>query len=404
MNILYLDATRSLYGASRALLTLLENIDRKEIRPYVVLANDVEDDLRLCAELNRLHIDYREYRLAVLRRQKYLNPRGVLFVGSSLVRSVSFLRGMIRTNRIDLVQTNTSTILSGAVAAALSGVPHVWHVHEIFRRWEGKILTRLLYALSSSGVAPSEATAHNLLLGNPALKRKLLVIKNGIDPTPFRTVAKSDVDRLRHEWSISPNDRVVGMVGRIGMWKGEEQFVQMARLVRQRHEKVKFVIVGGTFSNEEEHMARLQLVIDACGLGADVVVAGARDDVPVVLNLFDLLVHLPVRPEPFGLVAIEAMAAGKPVVAAATGGLAEIVIDGRSGFLVSPGDVKRAAERVITILEDEELRERLGRAGSNRVDAEFSSVAYAAQFKKLYETLLNHHSRRGNHNRKDAAT
>lgn len=391
MNILYLDATRSLYGASRALLTLLENINRQEIRPYVVLANDVEDDLRLCAELNRLHIHYCEYPLAVLRRQKYLNPRGAIFISRSLVRSVGFLRGIIRKYEIDLVQTNTSTILSGAVAAALSGVPHVWHVHEIFRKWEGKILTRLLYALSSCVVAPSEATARNLLLGNPALKRKLLVIKNGIDPKPFRTVAKSDVDRLRHEWSISPTDRVVGMVGRIGMWKGEEQFVQMARLVRQRRENVKFVIVGGTFSNREHHLTSLQSIIDTNGLNTHVLVAGPREDIAVVLNLFDVLAHLPVRPEPFGLVAVEAMSAGKPVVAAATGGLKEIVVHGSTGFLTPPGDVENAAERVITLLGDDLLRARMGRAGSRQVDSQFSSATYATRFETLYHTILGNH-------------
>src|SRR5687767_4637461 len=137
MNILYLDASRSLYGASRALLTLLENIDRTQITPYVVLANDVEDDMRLCAELKRLHILYREYPLAVLRRQKYLNPRGAIIIGGSLMRSTLFLRRIIRKYEIDLVQTNTSTILSGAAAAAIARVPHIWHVHEIFRKMEG---------------------------------------------------------------------------------------------------------------------------------------------------------------------------------------------------------------------------------------------------------------------------
>ena len=387
MNILYLDASRSLYGASRALLTLLENIDRTQVTPYVVLANDVEDDMRLCAELRRLHILYREYPLAVLRRQKYLNPRGAVIIGGSLVRSVWFLRRIIRKYEIDLVQTNTSTILSGAAVAAIERVPHVWHVHEIFRQLEGKILTRMLGALSSRVVVPSDATAHNLLLYNPRLKRKLDVIKNGIDASPFRTVSQDDIDHLRREWSIGQEERVVGMVGRIGMWKGEEQFIEMARLVCQHQDNVRFVIVGGTFRHHEEHMARLQSLIETNGLGSRVLLVGPRNDIPVVLNLFNVLVHLPVRPEPFGLVAIEAMSAGKPVVAAATGGLAEIVVDGSTGFLVPPGDTSSAAERVLALLDNDPLREQMGQAGSNRVDAEFSSAAYAARFERLYQTL-----------------
>ena len=388
MNILYLDASRSLYGASRALLTLLQNIDRTRITPYVVLANDVDDDMRLCAELKQLHILYREYPLAVLRRQKYLNPRGAIIITGSLFRSAWFLQRIIRKYEIDLVQTNTSTILSGAVAAAITRVPHIWHVHEIFRRVEGKILTRMLGGLSSRVVVPSDATAHNLLLHNPRLKRKLDVIKNGIDAVPFRTVSRDDVDNLRREWSIGPGEMVVGMVGRVGMWKGEEQFVEMARLVSQRRENIRFVIVGGTFSNHEHHMSRLKALVETGGLGSRVLLAGPRDDIPVVLNLFDVLVHLPVRPEPFGLVAIEAMSAGKPVVASATGGLTEIVVDGSTGFLAPQGDVEGAAESVIALLDDNQLRERMGQASSARVDAEFSSSSYAARFERLYETLV----------------
>ncbi|HET6312361.1 MAG TPA: glycosyltransferase, partial [Chloroflexia bacterium] len=167
MNVLYLDATRSLYGASRMLLTLLERADSLGVRPYVVLANDVEDDMRFSRELDRLNVRYWEHPVTVLRRQKYLNPRGVLHLSVSLVKSVGFLRRLIRRYRIDLVQTNTSTILSGAVAARLEGVPHVWHVHELFKRVEGRVLTRLIHARSWRAVVPSEAVATNLAQSYP---------------------------------------------------------------------------------------------------------------------------------------------------------------------------------------------------------------------------------------------
>ena len=386
-NILYLDATRGLYGASRALLTLLENVERREVRPYVVLANDLEDDTRFSTELDRLHLNYREYKLAVLRRQKYLNPRGLLFIGSSLLRSVLFLRKVIRRYKIDLVQTNTSTVLSGAVAAALTGVPHIWHVHEMFRRAEGKILGRMLYLLSTCVVANSQATRRNLITSYPPLKSKLMVITNGVDPTPFRNVSMNDIRSLRQEWSLAATDRVVGMIGRIGMWKGEEQFVEMAQMVSRQCSDVKFVIVGGTFEGRRHHLIRLQSLIDKKGLTAQVILAGLREDIPVVLNIFDVLVHLPIRLEPFGLVAIEAMSAGKPVVAAALGGLVEIVLEGETGYLVQPGQVETAAEKVCGLLGDEPLRLCMGQAGSVRVDAEFSSAAYATRFQSLYNKI-----------------
>jgi glycosyltransferase involved in cell wall biosynthesis len=369
------------------LLTLLEQSDALGVRPYVVLANDVEDDMRFSRELDRLHVRYWEYPITVLRRQKYLNVRGVLHLTISLVRSVRFLRRLIRKYHIDLVQTNTSTILSGAIAARLEKVPHIWHVHELFRPLEGRVLTRLVHALSSRVIVPSDAGAANLAQWYPPVRRKLKVIKNGIDAAPYRSVSREQVEQLRAEWKIPPGAKVVGMIGRIGMWKGEEQFVEMAARLAERDSEARFVIVGGVFDDRRHLLDRLEELIEAKGLRERVVVAGLRKDVPVAINLFDVLVHLPVRAEPFGLVAVEAMSAGKPVVAVPLGGLAEIVDNGKTGFLVSEGDPQEVAEKVGLLLRDETLAGRMGQAGSRRVDEKFLSSHYAAQFGRLYRQL-----------------
>lgn len=371
------------------LLMLVEHAEALGVRPYVVLANDVEDDMRLCWELDSLHIRYIEQGITVLRRQKYLNPRGAVHLSVSLLKSVRFLRRLIRRYRIDIVHSNTSTILSGAVAARLEGVPHVWHVHELFRPLEGRVLTRLLYALSARVVVPSEAALSNLAAAYPPVRRKVQVIKNGIDPAPYRTVSQEQVEQLRAEWKIPPGVAVVGMIGRIGMWKGEEQFVEVAARLTESGTDARYVIVGGVFDNRKHHLERLEGLIEQKGLTERVVVAGLRSDVPVAVNLFDVLVHLPVRAEPFGLVAVEAMSAGKPVVVAGLGGLAEIVDNGATGFLVQPGDLEDTAQKVALLLRDRTLAQAIGKAGSQRVDAQFLSGHYAAQFGSLYRQLVS---------------
>ncbi|MDQ3706042.1 MAG: glycosyltransferase family 4 protein [Chloroflexota bacterium] len=387
LNILYLDATRSLYGASKMLLLLVEQAPSLNVRPYAVLANDVEDDMRLCRELDRLKVPYLEHNLTVLRRQKYLNVRGLVHLSLSLVRSVRFLRGLIRKYRIDIVQSNTSTILSGAVAARLAGVPHVWHVHELFRPIEGRVLARLLHALSTRVVVPSEAVLANLGAAYPPVTAKLQVIKNGIDPLPYRTVSETQVEQLRAEWKIPPGTPVVGMIGRIGMWKGEVPFVEMAAKLTATGTDARFVIVGGVFDERRHHLERLEELIAQRGLKGRVIVAGLRADVPVAVNLFDVLVHLPLRAEPFGLVAVEAMAAGKPVVAVALGGLAEIVDNNSTGFLVQPDDLDATVQKVALLLQDRALASAMGKRGSERVDALFLSSHYASQFDRLYRQL-----------------
>lgn len=116
--MLYLDATIGLYGASRVLLTLVHHADREVVRPYAILANDVDDgDYRLVRELRAVRVPVMLHPLAVLRRSKYLNPPGALFLARAAVRSTRKALRIIRMYGIDVVHTNTATVLTGALAA-----------------------------------------------------------------------------------------------------------------------------------------------------------------------------------------------------------------------------------------------------------------------------------------------
>ena len=389
MKVLYVDATRGLYGASKMLLALLQNLDPKQVKPYVVLSNDVDEgDVRLVHALRALRIPTLQHPLAVFRRSKYLNSRGATYLLGSLVRSTRLLVRLIHRYKIDLVQTNTSTILSGALAARIAGVPHIYHVHEIFRASDARVFPPLLDALSTRVVVISDASAHSILAHRPGLARKLVTIRNGIDPAPYRSVTPDQVARLRHEMNIPPGDSVVGMVGRIGTWKGEENFIRVAKIVLNRVERVRFVIAGGTFDRRDHLLDDLRLKIDSEGLTGKVTVTGLRNDIPTLMNLFGVLLHLPARPEPFGLVITEAMAAGKPVVAWDTGALSEIVEDGKTGWVAPNGDLDAAALYVTALLTDPAQSASMGEAGSRRVDRHFSAAAHAEQFETLYREIV----------------
>jgi glycosyltransferase involved in cell wall biosynthesis len=388
MNVLYVDATRGLYGASRMLLTLLSELDRREVRPYVALSSDVDDgDLRLVEALRSLRVPTLQYPLAVFRRSKYLNPRGALFIAGALVRSTRLLARLIRKHDIHLVQSNTSTVLSGALAARMAGVPHVWHVHEIFRPSDGRVFPALLDALADRVVAISDAAAASLVQYRPGLASKLVTIKNGIDPEPFRNVTPAQVAHLRQELRIEPGEMVVGMLGRIGMWKGEGNFIEVARSVAERMPGVKFVITGGTFDRRDHLLHALRERVRAAGLEGRVIVTGLRTDIHALLNLFDVLVHLPDRPEPFGLVVVEAMSARKPVVTWEAGALPEIVSNGATGWVVPFGDTRAASERTTALLADPVARAHMGDLGSRRVNREFTAARYASQFLSIYKEL-----------------
>jgi glycosyltransferase involved in cell wall biosynthesis len=116
---------------------------------------------------------------------------------------------------------------------------------------------------------------------------------------------------------------------------------------------------------------------------------GARDDVPEVLAALDVLVHCPREPEPFGRVLAEAMAIGRPVVAARSGGIPEIVEDGVSGVLVTPRDVPAFAAAVLKLLESAPFRERLAARGRQAAESRFAPGGHVAAVIDAYRAVLN---------------
>lgn len=372
------------------LLTLLLALNSEQVQPFVCLSNDLDDgDLRMLDAVRRLRVPVLQSRLAVLRRNKYLNPRGAVFLAGALVSSTRHLVYLIRKHNIDLVQSNTSTVLSGAAAARIAGVHHVWHVHEIFRPTDGRIFPPLLQDLADRVVVVSNTAAESLLGYKPSLASKLTVIKNAVDPTPFEHVHPQEVSLVREELGIEPDSPVVGMVGRIGLGKGEENFVQVARRVAERNPSARFVIAGGTFDRRDHLLDDLRAAVRSAGMEGRIIVTGLRTDIPVLMNLFDLLVHLPARPESFGLVAAEAMSAAKPVVTWDLGALPEIVAHGETGYVVPCGDLDAAAEGIGGLLSNVPLRISMGQMGKRLANREYTPQRYAEQFQSVYRELVS---------------
>jgi glycosyltransferase involved in cell wall biosynthesis len=388
VNVLYLDASVELYGASRMLLTLLRGLDRGKFIPQVILANDIAGEETLFPpELEKLQIAYQEKTLCVLRRFKYLNARGLVWLTGALKDSVPWLVQLIRDRNIGLIHTNTSTVLSGALAAVLTRIPHVWSVHEVLR-WEGVVLSPLLHFLSTRVTAISEAVAESLWQRFPLIKKKLVIIRNGIDLRRFADLPPGMAENLRQELLIIRDEPVVSMVGRIGSWKGENLFLDMARKVAGECPQVKFLIVGGVLEGRYYYLEDLKNRICQMGLDKQVIVTGYREDIPAIISASDIVVLPSMQPEPFGLVLLEAMAAGKPVIATNLGGPQEIVQNGVTGFLVDHTGALEMAGRVLQLLEDRGLRHRMGRAGFTRVKSEFSQQRYVEAYQQLYEEIL----------------
>lgn len=251
--------------------------------------------------------------------------------------------------------------------AALAGVPVALHRPSALPRRPGPLARRLEDAAVRAHVAPSDAVRRGILEREPWVPPEaVVVIPNGVDVARLAGAERAPLD-------LPEGAVAVGYVGRIAPEKGVETLGRAWADVERRHRSAHLVVAGG---------GGAEAALRSALAGAERVRwLGFRDDAPSVIAALDLLV-VPSLTEAFGLVAVEAMAAGVPVVASAVEGLAEVVEDGRMGVLVPPGDPAALAAAIARLASDAGARREMGEAG-RRAAARYSLEAMAEGYERV---------------------
>lgn len=305
----------------------------------------------------------------------------------------------LRRHRIDVVHTTgLYPNVFGVVAAWLARTPVIIaSVRDMGQMWRGDLrrVQRLTCRLADAVVTNAEAIAERLRAeGYPA--DRIEVIHNGI--VPVEVPPRLPGTGLRRDLGIPAAAPVVGVVSRLDRLKGLDDFLDAAALVVARHPETRFLIVGGPAAGVGEgYEEKLRRRADRLGLGERVILTGARTDVPEILPELTVSV-LPSLTEGLSNSLLEAMAAGKPVVATSVGGNPEIVEDGVTGFLVPANDPAALAAAVGRLVASPGLAAELGRAGRARVAAHFTPERLVVRTTELYQRLLRE-SRRGRRRR-----
>ncbi len=303
------------------------------------------------------------------------------------LRALWDLVRLFRRTRPQIAHFHSSKMgFLGRVAAWLTGVPHVVYTAHGWpmREYHGR-LNKLLYTwlertgglLTDAIVCVAESERETALRYRIAPARKLRVIPNGVAPAPQTTGS------LRRELSCAASTRLVIAIGRLAEPKDPFTFLAMAALLRTTQPDVQFVWLGdGPLLRE-----CLQQVQEA-GLQGSVHFLRNRPDARQLLNDADILV-LPTKAEALPLVILEAMWAGKPVVASRVGGVAEAVANEVTGLLVPPGEPEGLSSAVSRLLDDPALREEFGAAGRRRAGEHFSLSVMTSSYLTLYQSLLS---------------
>ena len=387
VRVLYLQSNSEIGGSDISLLRIVEGLDRSRFRAVVALPSQGP----LAKEFER-----RGAKVVVVREMLKLTTRkGPLYHLRYLANypsAVSRLLRLIRSERIDLVHTNTLHNLYGYMAARLARRPHVWHVREIVSQPAAvkRLEVFLARRFADRVVTVSSAAAEMFANDGGEHPPNLRVMWDGIDLTRFHP--RNSGRRIRSELGLAPDAPLAGLVCRLDHCKGVDVFLRAAALCREELPGARFVICGGEVDGQE--VVAREAVRRTSELGLDGVVSftGWRygpEDMPEVHAALSVLVSASTRPESFGLVLIEAMAAGKPVVATNHGGAREVCVAGETGLLVPPQDSRRMADAILELLRDPPRAEAMGRAGRERAERHFDERRHARELRLLYEEVLN---------------
>ncbi len=221
--------------------------------------------------------------------------------------------------------------------------------------------------------------------------RKLTIIPPGVDTSHFYRIPS---DEAKQFIGLKPEDRMILFVGRIEPLKGVDTLIQAMACLKWKHEgrPVHLAIIGGEPDASVEEMsvemARLQKLADDLSMGQTVLFLGKRgqDTLPYYYSAAEVVV-MPSHYESFGMVALEAMACGTPVVASDVGGLGFLVQDGETGFTVPDGEPDLLCDRLSQLLGDAELRARMG-ARAAEVAQSYDWAKIARQIVDVYEGLV----------------
>lgn len=390
-NVLYCESNMdgTIGGSHYCLLHLVESLDRTRFRPIVMFKQHhaLIPTFEKVAD-TMVQIPYEPVRwgegggtfimwpIAMARRAV-----NVLQFIRTVAQRVSFLKN----NRIALVHQNNSITRhrEWMCAAWLVGVPCVASergLNEVY-----SLLDRL-YARTLALIIPMSQWIMNHMVERKVSPDNMRVMYDGIDPSAIAITQTAE--SLRDIYGIRPEQPVVGIVGNIREWKGQETVVRALREVVKVHPEVVCFFVGAATVGDKNYADRMQAMIRESALESNVRFTGYQSNPANFVNMMRFVVHASILPEPFGMVVLEAMAQRKAVIGSRAGGVIEMVIEGVTGYTFPPGDAAMLASHMIRLLNEPGRTVEMGEAGHERLINSFTLRRYMDEIHATYDALL----------------
>ena len=309
-------------------------------------------------------------------------------------RCLDDLTRLIRKMRPDVVHTHSSKAgILGRHAARRAGTPAIVHtIHGLpFHPYQSELKNRIFIGLESRAakrcdaiVCVADAMRNQALEHGIGAPEQYVTIRSGMDTESFLK-ERSDREQWRTRFGFTPDDFVVGTVARLAELKGHDDLLDALGEDLKSDRRLKLLWVGDGFHGE-----RIRSRIRTLGLQDSIVEAGRCDpeDIPAIMHSIDLLAH-PSWREGLPRTVPQALLSGTPVVAHDVDGTGEVVIEGRTGRLVPPGDHPRLRKAILDARRNPMIEKELAENGRRLCKDMFSSEKMVSELEKLYESLLD---------------
>jgi len=372
-KILLLHSSNDLYGASKIFLQIIQILSNQGYEIHIVLPSKGPMDDFFD---NKINLNY--HSLGVLRK-KYLNPLGLINRMLTNLKAIKFLSSYIKKNKINLVYTNTSTILAGGIAAKKNKIPSLFHVHEIpvgnkfYELFSGKMINKY----SNRIIAVSNCVRNHWI--KYVNENKIERIYNGIVFQKNEFFEKIKKDEI---------DYVITTVSRLIPYKGHNYLIDIAEELLKKSKNFKFWIIGDTLKSYSNYERRLKNRVKHLGLNNRIKFLGFRKDISNVLQQSDLFIHTPTSPDPLPTVLFESLYNNLPTVATNLGGAVEILDNGNNGLLIPYNDPKKAANLISDYCSNNKLQKNHIENSKKNFKINFSSELFKKNILNEVNVLL----------------
>ena len=376
LNILFIHQSADLYGSDKTLLQLLTYVDRKKFNPIVIIPVDGP----LKEELEKINIEV--YITPVLKLYRnIITPKNSIKFFSEYKKAIKILDKLNRKYQFDIVYSNTLAVSLGMIYAQKRKIKHIWHVHEIIVHPKiiATIFPKLLNKYADSIVCNSEATLHNLIDREPQIKAKSIVIHNGVEQKieSQNTFSKSD-------FGFNSEDLIITLIGRISRLKGHKLLLNSFIKNFADQKNIRLLFVGSPVIGQEKYLHEVEEIIKTNNLTEKVKILPFTKNLNSIWQITDIAVMPSTEAESFGLVAVEAMMATKPVIGSNHGGLTEIIINNETGILVEPNNEGELTTAIQQLIDNPKIRIKMGKNGQQRAIEAFSIESYIKNFQELF--------------------